>query len=377
MLIVLYIVGFFSTFSDGFLLPVTPLYAAMLGASVSEVGFIVAVFSYVTALFIIPGGRLSDKAGPRNFMVMGLIVFTVAPLLYVLVTKPEQLLWVRIFHGLAPAFLSPTGFALAIALAPIKKRGEAVGWYTMSLHLGHMAGPITGGFVLTHFGFYAAFYACSAVAMLGLLVVFIRTGAFKHKAGENVTEGSFWNWLKQRPILGCLLTQFVIGFGMGNIAAYLPLYCQKIGVAGAGAGLILTALFASSALSRVPAGKLSDKIGRKPIIILGLIIAALGVASISQFQNLSCLVFSGILFGLGMGVSSPAMFALVAESSSADLMGLSMGTTAFCFHLGLAIGPTSMGYVAEATNFGTMFLLSASILGVGLLAIMRMLRSRQ
>ena len=377
MLVTLYIVSFLATFSDGFLVPVTPLYAATLGASVSQVGFIVAVYSYVAALLLIPSGKLSDKVGPQKFLVMSLVVFALGPLLYCLVTKAEHLILVRTFHGLAPAFFSPTGFALAIGLAPGGKKGEALGWYTMSLHLGHMAGPITGGFVFTQFGYHAAFYGCSAVAVLCLLLVLIRIEAFRLQQTARVTEGSIWSWLKQRPVLGCLLTQFVMGFGMGNIAVYLPLYCQRIGVAGVGAGVIITVLFACSSVSRAPAGKLSDRTGGRPLILSGVIIATLAVAFISQFESLSYLVLTGIFFGLGMGIASTALFALTAEASSADLMGLSMGITAFCFHLGLAIGPTSMGYVAEATSFGTMFLVSAAISGVGLVPIAGLLRSRK
>ena len=377
MLITLYIVSFLATFSDGFLVPVTPLYAATLGASVSQVGFIVAVYSYVAALLLIPSGKLSDRVGPEKFLVMSLVVFALGPLLYGLVAKAEQLILVRTFYGLAPAFFSPTGLVLAVGLAPGEKKGEALGWYTMALHLGHMSGPITGGFVFTQFGFHAAFYGCSAIAVLGLVLVLIRIDTFRVQQAARVTEGSIWNWLKQRPVLGCLLAQFVMGFGMGNIAAYLPLYCQTIGVAGVGAGVVITVLFACSSISRGPAGRLSDRIGGKPLVLAGVIITTLAVAFISQFESLSYLVLTGIFFGLGMGIASTALFALSAEASSAELMGLSMGITAFCFHLGLAAGPTSLGHVAEATSFGTMYLMSAAISAIGLFAIAGLLRFRQ
>jgi MFS family permease len=377
MLIILYIIGFTATLSDSSLFPVIPLYATALGSPVSQVGFIVALYSYVTALLIIPSGRVSDNVGPRKFLVMGLAVFAAAPLLYTQATQPGHLVWVRIFHGLGYAFFLPTGFSLAVGLAPVERRGEAMGWYTMALHLGHTIGPITGGFVLKNFGFATNFYGSSAVATLGLLLAITRIPALQGKRRESVAEVSFWSWLQLRAVQASLLIQFVTGFGMGNITAYLPLLCRSMGLTSVSAGLVITALFGSSAMSRAPAGRVSDKIGRKPVIIAGLIIIALGLASISQSRSLSYLVLSGVLFGLGMGVSSPATFALVAESSSVTMMGLAMGILSFSFHFGLAVGPTSMGVAARAANLQTLFLVCASIVGVGFLAVVGLLRHRQ
>jgi DHA1 family multidrug resistance protein-like MFS transporter len=374
MLIVLCIVGWAATFSDSILFPVIPLYAAELGASVSEAGFIIAVYSYVTALLTVPSGRVSDKVGVRRFMILGLGVFVLAPLLYPLVNKPGQLIWVRMFHGLAYAFFLPSGFAAAAALASPERRGEAMGWYTMSAHLGHTLGPITGGFILKRWGFEAAFVASSVVAVLGFLLTLLRIPAPQHNRSQGTQNVSWGNWLRQKPLQACLLMQFVIAFGMGNIGAYLPLYCRSIGLTSVGAGLILTALFASSTVTRAPAGRLSDQIGGKPMMLLGMTLIVLAVGSLSLFQTLSYLVLSGILFGMGMGISAPALLAQVAKSSSPEMLGVSMGITTFSFHLGLAVGPTSMGYVAKGSGFEIMFLLCASVLGAGLLASTGLLR---
>ncbi len=210
--------------------------------------------------------------------------------------------------------------------------------------------------------------------MSGLLVTMFRVPALQNKPNSGMKKAGLGSWVQERPIQACLLLQFVIGFGMGSLAAYLPLYCQSVGLTSVGAGLILTALFASSTASRAPAGRLSDRVGGKPMMLLGMILMVLAMASIWQFQNLSYLVLSGIVFGVGLGTSAPALFVQVARSSSAEMLGLSMGITTFCFHLGLAVGPTSMGYAAKATDLGIMFLICASVLAAGLLASMGLLK---
>src|SRR4030042_1045195 len=136
------------------------LYAAGLGATVAEVGVIVATISYVTAFLLIPFGMLSDRFGRHKLLVGGLTVFTLAPLLYPLANNPEQLIWVRAIHGFAAAAFLPTAIALVIDLTPEAKRGAAIGWYSASLQLGLMAGAITRGFFAGHLGFDAAFFVC-------------------------------------------------------------------------------------------------------------------------------------------------------------------------------------------------------------------------
>jgi MFS family permease len=377
MPIVLYIIGFTASFADSSLIPVVPLYVSALGISLSQAGFIVAIYSYVTALLIVPCGKLSDKVGSRRFMVAGLTVFAVGPLLYLLASSPAHLILARTFHGLAFSFFLPAGFALAGNLARPEKKGEAMGWYTMALHIGLTVGPITGGFVLKTFGFQGAFCVSSGVAVIGLFLILTRVRGLHQQHQEVVRESSLGDWFRQKPIQVSLLVQFVTGFGMGNINTYVPLYCKSIGLTSVGAGLIITALFASSSLSRAPAGRLSDSVGRKPMITWGLILITGGVASVSQFASLPGLILTGILFGLGMGISSPATFALVAESSSSKMMGLSMAVLAFCFHFGLAVGPTSMGVAVKATGLQDMFLVCASVLALGFLAVVGFLKSRQ
>ena len=155
-LITLYIAAFVGFAGFSFMFPVIPLYATELGATVAEVGVIVATISYVAAFLLIPFGMLSDRFGRHKLLVGGLAIFTLAPLLYPLANNPEQLIWFRAIHGLAAAAFLPTAIALVIDLTPEAKRGEAIGWYTASLQLGLMAGPITGGFLAEEFGFNAA-----------------------------------------------------------------------------------------------------------------------------------------------------------------------------------------------------------------------------
>lgn len=377
-LITLYIVAFVGFAGFSFLFPVIPLYAAELGATVAEVGVIVATISYVTAFLLIPFGMLSDRFGRQKLLVGGLVIFTLAPLLYPLANNPEQLIWFRAIHGLAAAAFLPTAIALVIDLTPEAKRGEAIGWYTASLQLGLMAGPITGGFLTSQFGFDAAFYGCSAISFIGLALAFSRLRAIAHRPESIPVEASSsWRWLGQPLAIAVLLATLLVAVGSGTIGSYIPLYGREFGMTEADAGAIITAVYASSALLRAPVGRLADRIDRKILLIGGVALSAIAVSLFSFFHGLSQFIIIGIIFGIGMGIAMPASLVMAADFSSASGRALSMAIPTCFFNVGLAAGPTVMGYVAQMSSFETMFLACAASLAFGLFIMLGLMHAQK
>ena len=377
-LITLYIVAFVGFAGFSFLFPVIPLYAAELGATVAEVGVIVATISYVTAFLLIPFGMLSDRFGRQKLLVGGLVIFTLAPLLYPLANNPEQLIWFRAIHGLAAAAFLPAAIALVIDLTPEAKRGEAIGWYTASLQLGLMAGPITGGFLAGEFGFNAAFYGCSAISLIGLVLAFSRLQAMAHRSVVTpVKASSSWRWLGQPLAIAVLLATLLVAVGSGTIGSYIPLYGREFGMTEADAGAIITAVYASSALLRAPVGRLADRIDRKILLIGGVALSAIAVSLFSFFHGLSQFIIIGIIFGIGMGIAMPASLVMAADFSSASGRALSMAIPTCFFQVGLAAGPTVMGYVAQMSSFETMFLACAASLAFGLFIMLGLMRAQK
>jgi MFS family permease len=377
-LITLYIVAFVGFAGFSFLFPVIPLYAAELGATVSQVGLIVATISYVTAFLLIPFGILSDKFGRSNLLVGGLAVFTLAPLLYPLASNPEQLIWVRAIHGLAVAAFLPTAIALVLELTPEANQGEAIGWYTTSTQLGLMAGPITGGFLVGQFGFDASFYGCSAISLIGLVLAFSRLRAIAHRpVAVPSRASSSWRWLGQPLAIAVLLAPLLVAVGSGTIGSYIPLYGIGFGMTEANAGAIITAVYASSALLRAPAGRLADRIDTKLLLIGGVGLSAIAVSLFSFFHSLAQFIIIGVVFGIGMGIAMPASLVMAARFSSAGSRGLSMAIPTCFFQVGLAAGPTVMGYVAQMSGFQTMFLACAVSLAFGLFIMLGLMHAQK
>ena len=136
--------------------PLLPIFAATLGASGAFLGIIVSV-STITGLFLKPlFGILSDRGGRRTWLLIGTCFFAFMPFLYIFITTPEQLLVIRLVHGLATAIYGPVTLAYIAELSR-REQGrvdtdpsvaEDIGWFEMARSGGYVVGPALAGWLL-------------------------------------------------------------------------------------------------------------------------------------------------------------------------------------------------------------------------------------
>lgn len=348
----LYITAFFAYASFSILFPVIPLFAQQIGASKFEIGLVVAAISYVASLFMIPFGAISDRIGRRIFIFLGLIIFTLAPLFYTQVASAPELMMVRIFHGISLAIFIPVANALVIDISDPDGVGESLGWLSAFTMLGFVLGPSLGGFLTDNYGFNASFYTCSLLPFFGLLMVVFCLREYE----DHPSKGeAYYSWLKNFIVIGALLSPLFATFGSGTVSSFAPLYAKEFEISTTSIGVMITALYLGSALFRIPSGIISDKIGRRPVIISGLTTCTIAVFLIPLFSTFYTLSAITTLFGLGMGLTVPAGFALLADVIPARSRGLAMGFANSFLQLGLALGATSMGFILEGHGFLFMF----------------------
>ncbi|RLI01066.1 MFS transporter, partial [Candidatus Bathyarchaeota archaeon] len=120
----------------GFIAPLLPIYATSLGASGFEIGVIFAAFAVVRAATMIPFGSLSDIFGRKFFIVLGMGVYVLASITYVLSKTVLQLIFCRILHGIASALVVPAAMAYVADVSPEDRRGEAMGLFNTALFAG-------------------------------------------------------------------------------------------------------------------------------------------------------------------------------------------------------------------------------------------------
>lgn len=349
--------------------PVLPRFAQDLGAAPELLGLIVAA-STITGIFVkLPAGALSDILGRKRMMLLGCLFFAGPPFLYPLVADPIQLLLLRFLHGFATAIFSPVASAYVAGLFH-KERGERLGWFASANDVGATLGPLLGGFILFYTASYPTTYLC--VGLLGLLPLLMVLRLPKEPALPP-SRGGMDRWQEFRAGLGEVLSsppvlitsgmEATMYVGYGAFLGFFPPYGKEIGLNDAQIALILGAQLATTMLAKPMAGRLSDRIGRKPMILGGLGLCTILLPLIPQTTTSLLLFLLSGLFGLGVAIVTPSTTALVAELVKEGRMGSAMGVFGTIWDTGEASGPILAGVLIAASGYPSAFLMIAAFMG--------------
>lgn len=369
-----YGMAYFNFASITLLYPVIPPFAASFGATVAEVGLAVALQSYIAAVAQAPVGMLSDRLGRRNLLMAGILIFILSYLAYFFVSSFEILMVIRAFNGLGNAAFYPAASALVVDIAPEEKRGEALGLFTTATQLGSMTGPVLGGFLLQHSTYHMTFLASVIISVGALLLAFTRVSYLSRGGGALSREKLSIKWLWDRDAIISLIATLLVMAGLASVISFLPLYGPQIQISLAGVGLIMASIYVGSLFTRFQAGRLSDRMGRMPVLLAGMSLCALGAFPFFFVATPIPMHLAAFVLGVGVGATLPACSALIADRAPLRMRGFAMGLNSGSFNAGLALGATGLGIIAERVGFPSMYLVISLIVGVSTLMIFLMTR---
>jgi EmrB/QacA subfamily drug resistance transporter len=400
--------GFFMTLLDLTIVNIAiPSMITALGASLDEILWVVNAYVLVLAVLLITAGRLGDLRGQRNLFVAGVVVFTLASLACGLAPNPTLLIAFRAVQGIGAAMLMPQTMAIIIATFPADRRGTALGIWGAVAGLATVAGPTLGGVLVT----YASWRWIFIVNVPIGLIVLAMTFAFipdtrmerQHKldllgvaiatAGLfcltfALIEGQRYSWngvivalfvaaailtvlflLQQRSrqeaeplvpfslfrnrnftvinIVASLVSVAILGF-------FLPvtIYLQSVlGYSAIKAGLILAPMSVIALVLAPIAGRMSDKIGGKYILMTGLALYGLGAAILavqsSTDSNWPAFLPAIAVMGLGMGGIWAPMATEAMRGVPMALAGAAAGVNNTLRQVGSVVGSAAVGALLQ------------------------------
>ena len=357
--------------------PVLPLFALALNASPSEIGWIVIASTLPGILISFPAGALSDYLGQRRVLLASLVVFASAPFLYLMVSEVWQLMAVRFYHGFATAIFGTVASA-AIAERYTTGRAARLSTFSSVTIVGRSIAPFLGGLLISLASFDAVYIACAISGVLALATGLLLRDAAP-AAASRLKLPDFWGSMKivlrERRILTVSLIEAAQYLVFGAIEAFLALFAVSLGIPAWQIGVILGVQLVSIVFAKPLMGKVSDKVGRKQVIIPGLLIGAASILLLPHAPSFIGLSVLSLAFGIGFATVTSSTAALVADLTKHGSYGSSMGVLRTVMDVGQSIGPVLTGWMVGYAGYGSAFTLLAVILLLAALVLGLMFRT--
>lgn len=342
-------VGFYAA------LPVLPVFGHQLGVAKRDVGWVITVFSLAAMATRLLAARSLDGPFRRPLLLSGLGIYSLGAAAHSWCQGWEQLLAVRVVHGVGWGLATTAIGAMVADFTPRARRGEGMGSWGLAPTAAMAVGPMLGEATLTWGGFPAVF-ACTAAGGLLAALVFALI-----RPPENGARGGFQiasTALLPRGAGLPALALFLSSLAYGALVAFLPLeLAPSPGRAGVFFGVYAVAVLAA----RPALGRLSDQVGRRRVVVPGLLLGTAGTALLGVMPAGPWLSASALLIGVGIGGASyPGLMALAVDRTPADRRGATLGAYFTAYDLAISLGAAALGPVYAAYGFTVLNLVAAA-----------------
>jgi MFS family permease len=339
---------------NSMLIVIIPLYVAKLPAPwfpFSEsvlVGILISLYGLVFTGLQPFTGALSDRLGRRKlFIQAGLFVMASSTVAYVFADRFAYLLVARAVQGIGVAITVPAALGLLAADTEKATRGGAMGFYSMLRMVGFAIGPLAGGFLQVQAGFDAAFIVGGVLIMVGFLLVqiWVRDVDVPQPA-QAARSPLFDRDLLSEGRFALGVATFFMSSAFSMMSALENEFNARLGQTAIGFGIAFSALTIARLITQLPLGRLSDRIGRKALIVAGMLVMAPATAATGLVMSTLQLTGVRAVQGVASAAIAAPAFALVGDLSRAGHEGQQMSILAMGFGLGIAIGPLIAGVLA-------------------------------
>jgi MFS family permease len=366
----------------GIVAPALPIFALQFGVGVTAAAAVVSALPVLRLLFAPVSGRLVARFGERGLYLTGLLVVAASTGACALATSYTQLLVFRGLGGIGSTLFSVSAFSLMFRLAPEGRRGQASGLFTGAFLLGGVSGPALGGGLVAvdvraPFLVYAAALVLATV-VVGALLARSRVVGVRRDPDEAPALG-IGAALRIPVFRAALVSSLATGWAVqGTRVALVPLFvAETLHREPVWAGIALTVFAVGDGLVLLLTSGLSDRRGRRPVVLAGLALVAVGTVGLGLVPGLPTLLVASAVAGAGAGLLQPAQGAAVADligrgrSGGPVLSGFQMAAD-----VGAIVGPLAAGAIVEQSSFSVAFAVSGAVAAIALVAWLQVGRPR-
>ena len=350
--------------------PILPLYAREFGVGRAAAGVLISSFAVARLVFDVIGGVLADRFGARRVMTAGALLLAASSVGAALAPTYGLLLVTRVLEGIGSAAYATSANQLVVLITSRERLGRAMALYHTGILAGIAVGPIIGGYAAeigdlkTPFWVYAALGIVVAGFVRWLIADVPTAGATMrqtYRAARSVMRAPAF-----RALMFVTFAIFVMRGGAR--ITLIPLYAaDSLGLDESEIGQVLAVSAVVNLFVVTAGGWLTDRVGRRPVLIVGLISTGVVTALYGFTNDFVSLVLVSCLFGLVAVLASIPPPTLAGDLAPAGAEGAAVGLYRAAGDFGLVVGPVLVGLIAEGGAFRAAFVTSGALLFVAAL----------
>jgi EmrB/QacA subfamily drug resistance transporter len=373
-----------------------------LHSSISGLEWTVNAYTLSFAVLLVTGGRLGDIFGRRRTFLFGVIAFGLSSTFIGFSQSEAWLVLGRAFQGIGAAFMMPATLSIISNAFPPHERGKAIGTWAGVSALALAIGPVVGGFLVENVSWQSIFFLNVPVAAVAVFVTLAATRESRDETSTHhvdipgvtfvsvglaslvlaLVEGNSWGWaspsilalfavaavaliafvvaeqrvvepmvdftfFRSRSFVGSNLVAFIVTFAMLAMFFFLALYMQNIkGYSPLQAGVRFLPSTVVIIFAGPIAGRLSDRIGPRPLMVSGLLMVAGSLfwqGHLAVDTSYAFLVGAFVLMGLGMGLVMSPMSTAAMNAIDPAKAGVASGIVSMSRMVGGTFGVAAMG----------------------------------
>lgn len=333
-------------------------------ASTSEAGLVTGIFIIGALIGRLLIGRLIVTFSRKKILYTGLILFTLTTAFYFFEFGLGFLLFNRLIHGITLGMASTATGTIVAQIIPASRKGEGIGYYSMSATLATAIGPFIGLYLSQHASFQTIFSFCVALGLISLIIAFfLFVPPLDGSAKKAEVRGFKLSNFVEPSALPIAFITLAVAFCYSSVLSFINFYAMDINLVSTASFFFI--VYAAAVLASRPfTGRLMDKKGANFIMYPAFLLFGAGMFLLSTASTGFVLLLSGVLIGLGFGNMQSTTQAIAVKLTSPHRMGLATSTFFIFLDAGLGFGPYLLGFVIPVTGYSTLYV----ILGFAVLA---------
>lgn len=332
-------------------------------ASTSIAGLVSSIFIIGALIGRLGTGRIIEDIGSKRVLIVGTMFFIITSALYFTAINLPLSIIIRLLHGIAYGVASTTTGTMVAKIIPHNRRGEGIGYYSMSVILASALGPFVGIFLIQHVDFKVIFIVTLILAVISFAISFVvREPIYKSPKQDQIkTVKSFQisNFLEFKAIPISIIV-LIVGLSWSVVLTFISLYTKQIHLEEAASFFFLVYAI-TILLSRPFSGRLFDVKGPNFVVYPCLFIFAIGMLLFSQASHGITLSLAAVMLGLGYGNLLSCSQAIAIKAVPPHRLGLATATFFIFVDLGIGVGPYLLGSLVPFTGYRGLYLMTVIV----------------